>query len=128
MKNIKIITLAILLLGYISSFSQQTATVNHIDETGAKIEQTDQAVMPADDSPAIQQGELPSTITTQQQALEPGNTVMVQPGERDETMPPEGPQHPDPLTLTNDLENQAVQKRDYEGPDEATGPIQVKPD
>lgn len=116
----------ILLLGFLSSFSQQTPTVIPIDETGAMNEHSNQVVLMPDDSPVLQPGDIPTT--TPQQASEPGNTIQVQPAGPDETTSPEGPTAGISTSSTGAAENQAIKDQDMKGPDEATGPIMKKPD
>jgi hypothetical protein len=127
MKRIKIFTLTLLLMGCIPAFAQQTTAGSQADETGPAIEQADPAAMPASQSPLSQQGEQPSAALTQPQALVPDNVAPVQPVERDETMPPEGEQTEN-LPQTADPANPAVMVQEIIGPDEATGPVGVKPD
>jgi hypothetical protein len=127
MKRIKIFTLTILLMGFIPAFAQQTLTGIQVDETGPAIVQAGPATMPASQSPSIQQGEQPSAALTQPQALEPDNMALVQPVERDETMPP-GAEQTGNLPQTAEPGNPVVPVQEYIGPDEATGPVGVKPD
>lgn len=109
MKKIKIITLTILFMGCVSVYAQQASKVAQHDETGPAIEQTDPAVTPAG----------------QTQVNPPGEFIL--PAEQDETRPPEGQQFgilPAGETL-NATESPA---HEITGPDEATGPLDLKPD
>ena len=127
MKNFKIITLLILMLGFITSYAQQTTTGSQKSDTGPATELLNPAQCPANQIPANIPREGPSSTLTGSQNTESQAMTNKSPGERDPSMVPLDQQGGNSNNKTNSA-SPARENTVYTGPTPADVPGAVKPD
>lgn len=127
MKKIAIITCMMLLLGSLTLFAQQAKSVL-VDETGAVLEQTAPSTPPPDVSRESMEGGQVSPMVSQPNSTPMTAKISAQTVERDETMGPDGRTTQGNVSGTKEPESNGSQIPEYHGPDEAEGPLEVKPD
>jgi hypothetical protein len=114
MKKLKYILLTTMVMGFLFVAGQQIPSTTPVDETGPVVDKNAQAT--------------PDNALTLPGRVAPEAEVPKdKSGFRDETMPPDNiPSTKTPVK--NEQELREAIKEQPSGPDEATGPVQVKPD